>query len=213
MHKGAVWMGGFFITFEGIDGCGKSTQIDLFHRKLEADGCKVLLLREPGGTPISECIRQILLDKKNTKMCSETELLLFEAARAQIVKEVIGPAIAEGMVVLCDRFIDSSMAYQGYGRQIGSKVVDDLNTYAIAGTGPDLTFLFDIDPALAESRLSCRPQARDRLDDESFAFVNRVREGYLRIAEAEPQRIRVLNAHSGIEDLSREVYRIYREVR
>jgi dTMP kinase len=206
-------MSGFFITFEGIDGCGKSTQIDLFHRKLEADGSKVLLLREPGGTPISESIRQILLDKKNTKMCSETELLLFEAARAQIVKEVIGPAIADGMVVLCDRFIDSSMAYQGYGRQIGSRVVDDLNTYAIAGTRPDLTFLFDIDPALAESRLSCRPQARDRLDDESIAFVKRVREGYLRIAEAEPQRIRVLNAHRSIEELSREVYKIYREVR
>ena len=206
-------MSGFFITFEGIDGCGKSTQIDLFHRKLEADGCSVLLLREPGGTPISESIRRILLDKKNTKMCSETELLLFEAARAQIVKEVIAPSIADGRVVLCDRFIDSSMAYQGYGRQIGSRVVDDLNTYAIAGTRPDLTFLFDIDPALAESRLACRPQARDRLDDESIAFVKRVREGYLRIAEAEPQRVRVLNAHKSIEELSREVYRIYREVR
>ncbi len=207
------WMGGFFITFEGIDGCGKSTQITLFHQKLVSDGFDVLLLREPGGTSISEGIRQILLDNKNTKMCSETELLLFMAARAQIVRELIEPAISEGKIVLCDRHIDSSVAYQGYGRRIGQKIVDGLNTYAVGATRPDLTFLFDIDPGIAESRLTGRPQAKDRLDEESFGFMSRTREGYLRIAEEEPQRIKVLNAEMSIEDLSREIYRIFREVR
>lgn len=206
-------MGGFFITFEGIDGCGKTTQIDIFHQRLLSEGIDVLLLREPGGTIISEGIRQILLDKKHTRMCSETELLLFEAARAQIVNEVIRPAIAEGKIVICDRYIDSSVAYQGYGRRIGRKIVDGLNTYAVGDTRPDVTFLFDIDPCIAESRLSTRPQAKDRLDDEGLGFMNRTRAGYLEIAKDEPQRIKVLNAEKSVEDLSREIYRIFKEVR
>lgn len=206
-------MKGFFITFEGIDGCGKSTQIDLFYQRLISEGYPVLLLREPGGTVISEEIRKILLDKKNTKMCSETELLLFEAARAQIINEVINPAIAQGKIVICDRFIDSSVAYQGFGRSIGRRVVNDLNKYAVGNTLPDITFLFDIDPKLAASRLSFRSQAKDRLDDESFSFMNSVRDGYLEIANEEPGRIKVLNAKDSIEDLAREIYRIFKEVR
>jgi len=206
-------MGGFFITFEGIDGCGKSTQIDLFHQRLVSEGLDVLLVREPGGTPISEEIRKIVLDNKNTRMCGETELLLFMAARAQIVRELIEPAIAEGKIVLCDRHIDSSVAYQGFGRRIGQRIVDGLNAFAVGTTRPDLTYLFDIDPIVAESRLAGRPQAKDRLDEESFGFMSRAREGYLQIAKEEPQRVRVLNAEMSIEDLSREIYRIFREVR
>ncbi|MHB1485502.1 MAG: dTMP kinase [Saccharofermentanales bacterium] len=206
-------MNGFFITFEGIDGCGKSTHIDLFHRKLQDDGQDVLLLREPGGTIISERIRGILLDKGNTGMCIETELLLFEAARAQIVREVIVPALEAGKIVLCDRFIDSSVAYQGYGRQIGRRVVDELNNYAIGKTLPDLTFLFDLDPETAESRLSSRTQDKDRLDEEGPDFVARTRAGYLEIARDEPQRIKVLDARKEIDDLSREIYKIFKEVK
>jgi len=206
-------MDGLFITFEGIDGCGKSTQIEILNKRLLLEGNDVLLLREPGGTVISEGIRQILLDKKNTKMCSETELLLFEAARAQIVREIIDPAICEGKIVLCDRFIDSSVAYQGYGRRIGRRIVDELNTYAIGRRTPDVTFLFDLDPVAAVLRLSTRPQAKDRLDDESLSFMNRTRKGYLEIAGEEPQRIKVLNAEKSIDDLSREIYSIFKEVR
>ncbi len=206
-------MKGFFITFEGIDGCGKSTQIDLFYQRLISGGYSVLLLREPGGTIISEEIRKILLDKKNTKMCSETELLLFEAARAQIVNEVINPAIDEGKIVICDRFIDSSVAYQGFGRAIGRRIVDMLNDYAVGNTRPGITYLFDIDPLVASSRLSFRTQARDRLDDESTSFMTRAREGYLEIAKEEPSRFKVLNAENSIEELSRDIYRIFKEVR
>ena len=206
-------MDGFFITFEGIDGCGKSTQIEILNKRLLLEGNDVMLLREPGGTIISEGIRQILLDKKNTKMCIETELLLFEAARAQIVREIIEPAICEGKIVLCDRFIDSSVAYQGYGRRIGRRIVDELNTYAIGRRKPDITFLFDLDPVAAVLRLSTRPQAKDRLDDESLSFMNRTRKGYLEIASEEPQRIKVLNAEKSIDDLSREIYSIFKEVR
>ena len=206
-------MGGYFITFEGIDGCGKSTQIDLFHQRLVSEGYDVLLLREPGGTAISEAIRQIVLDNRNTKMCRETELLLFEAARAQIVNEVTRPALSEGKIVLCDRHTDSSMAYQGYGRQIGPKIVGELNAFAVGDTRPDMTFLFDIDPRIAEIRLCDRPQVKDRLDDESLGFMDRSREGYLQIAKQEPQRVRVLNAKESIESLSREIYRIFKEVR
>lgn len=206
-------MDGFFITFEGIDGCGKSTQIELLHTRLQDEGYDVLLLREPGGTAISEEIRNILLDKKNKMMCMETELLLFEAARAQIVREVIEPAISKGRIVLCDRFIDSSVAYQGYGRRIGRRIIDELNNYAIGKRKPDITFLFDLDPVVAVSRLSKRPQAMDRLDDESLGFMIRTRNGYIEIACEEPQRIKVLNAEKSIDDLSREIYSIFKEVR
>ena len=206
-------MGGFFITFEGIDGCGKSTHIDLFYKKLLEDNQKVLMLREPGGTIISERIREILLDKKNSGMSIQTELLLFEAARAQIVREVIEPALAVGKIVLCDRYIDSSVAYQGYGRRIGRGTVDELNDYAIGRTRPDLTFLFDLDPDIAEGRKTCRSQDNDRLDEEGREFVTRTREGYLAVARDEPQRIRVLDAKRDIDDLSREIYNIFKEVR
>lgn len=205
-------MKGFFITFEGIDGCGKSTQIDLFKRKLSEEGRDVLVMREPGGTVIGEGIREILLDKKHTGMCRETELLLFEAARAQIVREWIEPALEQGKIILCDRFTDSSAAYQGYGRNLGRQAVDALNAFAVGHTKPDITFLFDIDPETAIHRLAGRPQEKDRLDAESLEFMKRTRDGYLEIAKEDPARIKVLNAEKSIDDLSRDIYRIFREV-
>jgi len=206
-------MAGMLITFEGIDGCGKSTQIEIFRNQLEKEGYETTLLREPGGTSIGESIRNILLDKANTVMSIETELLLFEAARAQIVRELIRPMIASGKIVLCDRFIDSSAAYQGYGRMLGRDVVDKLNDFAIGETTPDITFLFDIEPSAALYRMESRGREKDRLDDEGIKFMHRVREGYLEIARTDKTgRIKVLNAENDISEISREIYKIFKEV-
>ncbi len=205
-------MSGMLITFEGIDGCGKSTQIEIFRKRLETEGYETTLLREPGGTSIGESIRNILLDKENTGMSIETELLLFEAARAQIVRECIRPMIRSGKIVLCDRFIDSSVAYQGYGRMIGRDVVDKLNKFAIGETVPNITFFFDIEPSVALSRMEYRGREKDRLDDEGIQFMHRVRKGYLEIAGTDTGRIKVLNAEKDISELSREIYKIFKEV-
>ena len=200
------------ITFEGIDGCGKSTQIELLRRKLEDEGYETVLMREPGGTTIGESIRNILLDKVNTLMTTETELLLFEAARAQIVREFIRPMVSSGKIVLCDRFIDSSVAYQGYGRNLGREVVDKLNKFAIGETVPDITFIFDIEPSAAIARMESRGRERDRLDEEGIQFMSKVREGYLEIAKTDKERVRLLNAEKDIDELSREIYKIFKEV-
>ncbi|MHB1452454.1 MAG: dTMP kinase [Saccharofermentanales bacterium] len=205
-------MKGLFITFEGIDGCGKSTQIELFRKKIEQVGYDHILIREPGGTTIGENIREILLDKVNTGMRAETELLLFEAARAQNVREVIIPALADGKLVLCDRFADSSLAYQGYGRQLGADVVTALNDYATGGIRPDLTFFMDITPETARDRLSVRRRESDRLDAENLDFMHRARAGYLAIAEADPDRVRIINATNEKFENAEEIYRIFREV-
>lgn len=205
-------MRGLFITFEGIDGCGKSTQIELFRRKIEQAGYDHILIREPGGTPIGENIREILLNKVNTGMKAETELLLFEAARAQNVRDVIIPALVDGKIVLCDRFADSSLAYQGYGRQLGAEVVETLNRYATGGIRPDLTFFMDIAPETARDRLTVRRRESDRLDTENLDFMRRARDGYLAIAEADPDRVRIINATNEKFENSEEIYRIFREV-
>jgi len=172
---------------------------------------EVELLREPGGTIIGEKIREVLLDKKNTDMSIKAELLLFEAARAQIVKEIIKPLLAEGKIILCDRFIDSSVAYQGFGRELGDQIVDELNSFAIEGTTPDITYLFDLEPEEAIKRLKARNKANDRLDGESISFINRVRNGYLEIAKRETDRIKLMDATKNISDLSLEVYKIFKE--
>lgn len=205
-------MRGLFITFEGIDGCGKSTQIELFRKKIEQAGYDHLLIREPGGTPIGENIREILLDKVNAGMKAETELLLFEAARAQNVRDVIIPALADGKIVLCDRFADSSLAYQGYGRQLGAEVVETLNRYATGGIQPDLTFFMDIAPEAARDRLNVRRRESDRLDTEDLDFMHRARDGYLAIAEADPARVRIINATNEKFENSEAIYTIFREV-
>lgn len=181
---------GCFITFEGIDGCGKSTQIRFLTDYLKEKGRDHLLLREPGGTVIGENIRNILLDKKNTGMIPMTELLLFEAARAQIVSEVIKPAVEEGKIVICDRFFDSTSAYQGYARNMGSEVVENLNKLATGGFEPDITFLLDISPEEAFSRRVARGE-EDRIEKLGMEFQEKVRAGYLELAEKSPRIVKI----------------------
>lgn len=185
-------MSGLFVTFEGIDGSGKSTQIEMLSSDLEKAGKPFLLIREPGGTEIGEKIRTILLDKANSKMTARTELLLYEAARAQIVEEKIRPALEEGKVVICDRFFDSTVAYQGYARGLGLEPVDFLNRWSTAGLAPDITFLFDLDEQVAYQRRNGRGE-EDRLEAEGLLFMKKVREGYLERSKEE-KRIRVIDA-------------------
>ena len=185
-------MSGLFVTFEGIDGSGKSTQIEMLSADLQKAGKAFVLIREPGGTEIGEKIRTILLDKANSKMNARTELLLYEAARAQIVEEKIRPALSEGKVVICDRFFDSTVAYQGYARGLGLEAVDFLNRWSTSGLVPDITFLFDLDEQTAYARRHGRGE-EDRLEAEGLNFMKKVREGYLARSKEE-DRIRVIDA-------------------
>lgn len=203
---------GLFITFEGIDGCGKSTQLELFKGFLKKKGIDFLIIREPGGTEIGERIRDILLDKNNMKMDSRTELLLFEASRSQIINEKILPALADGKTVICDRFFDSTTAYQGYGRGLDVKVIEKLNKYASYSRNPDITFLFDIDPEDAFNRIANRAKADDRIDSESVVFMKKVRDGYIKIANENPERIRIIDSNRKIETISEEIINIFEEV-
>lgn len=188
-----------FITFEGGDGSGKSTQIAKLKDALQAKGFDVVLTREPGGTPISEKIRQVILDKDNQGMTPVTEALLYAAARAQLVRQVIIPALEEGRIVICDRFLDSSIAYQGFGRQLGD-AVDNINQYAIAGCMPDLTIFLKLDPASGRERIGSRE--KDRIEMESDAFHQRVAEGYRWLEENYPERILAVDASQSIEEIA-----------
>lgn len=202
---------GRLITFEGIDGTGKSTQITRLAATLRAAGHTVLELREPGGTAICEAIRSILLDSANVGMSIETELLLFEAARAQLVREVIRPALAEGTWVICDRFYDSTTAYQGFGRGLDLTMIDVLNDVAVDGCRPDATILLDLPVELAVRRLSGRKEKADRLDNESPVFMQRIREGFLRLAARSEGRIAVLDADQTPDTLAQLIDQIIRE--
>lgn len=181
---------GRLITFEGIDGCGKSTHIELAHTHLSKLGYKVSVLREPGSTEIAETIRSILLDRKSS-MTPITELLLYEAARADMVQKQIEPLLKRGNIVLCDRFFDSTTAYQGYGRQLDIRMVKSLHMVAVGKRKPDLTLLFDVDIATAFSRLG---RDLDRLESQSRSFFRRVRSGFLEIARKEKKRVKVVDA-------------------
>lgn len=183
-----------FISFEGIDGCGKSTHLRLLREYLEDLGYEVLMPREPGGTVIGEEIREILLKKTEQDMEAETELLLFLASRAQICRELIEPALYDGKIVICDRFMDSSVAYQGYGRGLGPDLVKKMNEFAVGKVKPDLTFLLDLPVEMARERLDSRDQVNNRLDDESQEFMETVRTGFLEIAQAEPDRIKIISS-------------------
>lgn len=185
--------GGTFITFEGIDGCGKSTQVGLLVTALDELGLENVRLREPGGTSISEKIRTLLLDPDNLEMRPETELLLYEASRAQLVRQVIEPALKAGKVVLCDRFYDSTFAYQAIARGLGEELVRRSNELGSCGFTPQLTVVFDLDPEVAWSRAT--QGGADRMEAEGLAFQSRVREGYLRAAELEPWRVVVVDAN------------------
>ena len=202
---------GLFVTFEGIDGCGKSTQVTALKDSLEKKGTKVIVIREPGATLIGEKIRSILLDKANSGMSSETELLLYEAARAQIVNEVIRPALKAGKVVICDRFYDSSVAYQGYARGLPLESIDSLNRFAAGGLEPDLTFLLDLPPQAARDRMNIREGSEDRLETEGLVFMEKVRAGYLELA-GKHARIITLDAMSPATVLAEYIDRNFWEV-
>ena len=184
---------GIFITVEGIDGSGKTTQINFIKDYLECKGYDVLITREPGGTEISEKIRSIILDPKNTKMGVITEMLLYASSRAQLVFEVIKPALDSGKIVVCDRFIDSSFAYQGYGRGINPDYITGVNNIALQGILPDLTILLDISPEAALKR-RLASSGFDRIEQEDAEFHIKVYKGYKVLAESYPERIKAINA-------------------
>ena len=197
-------MRGLFITLEGGDGSGKSTQINNIEKFFTEKGMTVVHTREPGGPPISEKLRDILLDTGNTGMDAVTEMLIYAASRAQNVRETVEPALERGEVVICDRYVDSSIAYQGYGRQLGSMVAE-VNRYATGGLAPDITIWLDIDPETGKSRAS-GDKGPDRLDLESTEFHRRVREGYGSIAGAEPDRFIRIDASGSIEEIRDHIY-------
>ena len=196
-------MTGCFITVEGIDGCGKSTQARLLVEDLERAGYDVLALREPGGVAISEKIRALLLDPAHAEMSATCELLLYEAARAQLVHEVVAPALAAGRVVVCDRFYDSTTAYQGFAGGVPLDAVMQANELAVGACAPDLTLVFDIDPTLAAERTASRTQ--DRMEAKGAAYQQRVAEGFRAIAAAEPARVKLIDAARDVDTIHAEV--------
>lgn len=193
---------GIFITLEGPDGAGKTTQIQMMKEYLESLGKTVLLTREPGGTGISEKLREILLDKENAEMSDTTEMMIYAAARAQHVAERIRPALERGEVVICDRFVDSSVAYQGYGRGLGG-AVQEVNRYATNGLEPDRTFFMDLDPAVGRGRIG--KDVQDRMEREKLDFHYRVYEGYLKIWQTNPRRVIRLDASQSIDAIQSEI--------
>lgn len=201
---------GLFITLEGVDGCGKTTQANLLVDALEAAGHEVVRVREPGGARLSEKIRLLLLDPGNTDMCDECELLLYEAARAQNVREVIQPALDRGATVVCDRFYDSTFAYQAYGRGISSDLVTTANRLGSCGLVPNVTLVFDLDPTKAFGRAV--QEGADRLEGEGMSFQQRVRRGYAELAKEEPNRVRMVDASGTIDAVCSRVVSALRDV-
>jgi len=196
---------GLFVTFEGGEGSGKSTQLKRLAERLRSEGHDPLVTREPGGTPLAEGIRALLLDPAR-QPTAETEALLMVAARADLVAHAIRPALEAGRIVLCDRYGDSTLAYQGGGRGLDAERLADWNRTATGGLVPDLTLLFDVPPELGLARRASAEGAPNRLDLESEAFHARVRRRYLELASAEPGRWRVLDASLGPDALEREVW-------
>ena len=194
---------GCFITFEGIDGCGKSTQALRLERRLQEEGNAPLLLREPGGTPISEDIRKVLLNPDNLSMAPENEALLLAASRSQLLKEVIIPNLAKETIVLCDRYIDSTLAYQGFGRDLPQEWLRQINRLAFELAIPDKTFLFDLPVDVALSRLGDRQ--RDRIESTGVDFLEKVRTGFLTLAEQESDRYIILDGQNQTEELEKEI--------
>ncbi|HJX10100.1 MAG TPA: dTMP kinase [Candidatus Binatia bacterium] len=201
-----------FITFEGGDGTGKTTQLKALERHLQSKGCSCVSTREPGGTSLGKLIRQVLLEVGKQPIASPTELFLYLADRAQHVQEVILPAIDGGKIVLCDRYTDSTLAYQGYGRGIDLDLLRQLNEFANRGVKPDLTLLLDCPVELGLSRTAQRQSnagsargREDRFEREKVEFHEKVRAGFLAMAGAEPERFRIIDASRSVEQVSREI--------
>jgi len=199
-----------FISFEGIDFSGKSTQIQNLKEKLIESDQEVLVLREPGGTAISELIRDILLDKNNLSMTSTTELLLYSAARNQVLNEQIIPALKSGVFVIADRYVDSTTAYQGYGRQISLDLIQQINHIATNDLLPSLTFFLDLPLDKMINRQKIVKNEIDRLESAGLDFFNRVREGYLKIADIDTNRLKVINADRDISNITNEIWELVR---
>lgn len=210
-------MKGIFITFEGTEGSGKSTQISILAERLRNLGRTARTLREPGGTPIGEEIRHTLKHSKdNDAMTPEAELLLMNASRAQLVREIIRPALAKGEIVLSDRFYDSTTAYQGFGRQLDLNMVKNVIAVAVGSTRPDLTLLLQVSPEVSEERRLARqatlPFMRDRMEEADRGFFERVAKGYQAIAEREPGRVKCVPATGKVEQVSAAIWKLVEAV-
>ena len=205
---------GLFISFEGSEGCGKSTQVKRLAARLKREGLPFLLTREPGGTPIGEKIRELLqFAPESAKMTPETELLLFEASRSQLVREVIEPALARGSLVIADRFSDSTTIYQGAARALDPKIVQQLNAFAIASCRPDLTIILDLDVATAQKRMlrRVRPVGRpDRMEQEPLEFYERVSAAYRKLAVRESDRVQLIDGSRSIDEIEAEIWQLVR---
>lgn len=200
-------MRGLFITLEGMDGCGKSTQLEMLARALKSRGIDVIITREPGGTPAGESVRDLLNSEASVGIAPITELFLIASARAQHVAELIKPNVAAGKIVVSDRYTDSTVAFQGYGRGLDLSMIDRINELATGGVRPDLTILFDLDPEIARSRLNTRPTDGwlGAVDEERPEFHACVRQGYLNLADREADRIRVVEASGSPEETHAKV--------
>ena len=201
-----------FITLEGTEGSGKSSAMEIVYKRLIDEGYFLVKTREPGGTPISEQIRNVILDKGNTAMDGRTEALLYAASRRQHLIEKIWPSLKEGKLVFCDRYLDSSLAYQGFARGLGIEEVLNINLFATENTFPDLTLLFNLDPKIGLERIS-KDKGREvnRLDLEKLSFHQKVHQGYLLLAKRYPERIKVIDASLPLEQVAEITYQIIKE--
>ncbi|MCT4597107.1 MAG: dTMP kinase [Vallitalea sp.] len=200
-------MRGLFITIEGAEGSGKSTQIDLLKTYLDKNKYEIVLTREPGGTNISEAIRNILLDKQYMEMSDTTEALLYAASRAQHVEQFIKPALEQGKIVICDRFLDSSLIYQGCARGLGIETIEEINKYATKGLEPDITILLDIEPKQGLKRKEDQKEL-DRIELQKSEFHEKVCNGFKELAKKHPHRIKKIDASKSIEDIHNEIISI-----
>jgi dTMP kinase len=201
-------MSGLFITLEGIDFCGKTTQAKRLVSYLRRKGYEVLLVREPGGNRVAEKIRKVLLSRKNSDMTPLTELLLYEAARSQLTEKVILPALKRGKTVVCDRYADSSLAYQGFGRGLNKKMIENLNRIATFGLSPDLTIILDVPLAVSAKRRRLEGKDKDRLEREKSDFHKRIREGFSTIARMNRKRVKLLDGTGNIDQTWQGVKRV-----
>jgi len=203
---------GKFITFEGGEGSGKSTHIERLVTRLRQEGNRVLVAREPGGTEVGEQIRHILqYSKQSAGMVPETELLLFCASRAQLVREVIQPALNDGRVVICDRFFDSTTVYQGVGRKINPHAVAAINNFAVGANLPDLTLVIDLDPRIGLERARGR-ELFDRMESQSLEFHDRVRQGYLDLSKREARRVKMIDGSQAIDAIEKQIWDLVKSV-